>query len=88
MSITQTYSLAHNARSKLSCEASRADYDLRLLVGYANLLDTLMLKLAEVEQDQETWFNESVKLATKMVEAPQHIRWADTDTNVEDPEQD
>ncbi|KAJ8064550.1 hypothetical protein OCU04_006880 [Sclerotinia nivalis] len=85
MSITQTYYLAHTARGKLSSEASRADHNLRLLVGHANLLDSLMLELAEAEQEQESWFNQSVRKATKQ-EDPRHIQWADN--VVEEPEED
>lgn len=86
MSVTQTYYLAHTARGKLSSEAARADHNLRLLVGHANLLDSLMLELAEAEQEQESWFNQSVKKASKTTEEPKHIQWADT--IVEDPEED
>ncbi|KAI9764895.1 MAG: hypothetical protein M1835_007485, partial [Candelina submexicana] len=86
MSVTQTYYLAHTARSKLSHEASRADHDLRLLVGHANLLDSLMLELADAEKEQERWFNQSVKGAAKSSEEPMHIEWADT--IVEDPAED
>ena len=85
MSVTQTYYLAHTARGKLSTEAARADHNLRLLVGHANLLDSLMLELAEAEQEQESWFNQSVKKASK-TEEPKHIQWADS--VVEDPEED
>ncbi len=85
MSVTQTYYLAHTARGKLSHEAARADHNLRLLVGHANLLDSLMLELAEAEQEQESWFNQSVKKASK-TEEPKHIQWADA--IVEDPEED
>ena len=85
MSVTQTYYLAHTARGKLSSEASRADHNLRLLVGHANLLDSLMLELAEAEQEQESWFNQSVKKANKTDE-PKHIQWADA--VVEDPQED
>ncbi|RMZ86524.1 hypothetical protein DV736_g6253, partial [Chaetothyriales sp. CBS 134916] len=60
MSITQTYFLAHSARGKLSKEAARPDHDLRLLVGHANMLDSLMLDLANAEQEQERWFNRSL----------------------------
>lgn len=60
MSITQTYYLAHKARAKLSREAAQPDHDLRLLVGHANLLDTLMMELADAEREQERWFNQSV----------------------------
>ena len=77
MSLTQTYYLAHTARGKLSKEAARADHDLRLLVGHANLLDGLMLDLAEAEREQESWFNQTVKSAAK-AEEPKHIQWADT----------
>ncbi|KAG0127696.1 hypothetical protein HOY82DRAFT_567456 [Tuber indicum] len=61
MSITQTFYLAHKARGKLSSEASRQDHNLRLLVGHANLLDTLMIHLSEAERDQERWFNTVVR---------------------------
>jgi hypothetical protein len=84
MSITQTYYLAHTARGKLSSEASRADHNLRLLVGHANLLDSLMLDLAQAEQEQESWFNQSVTKATKTED--KHIQWADT--IIEEPEAD
>ncbi|PWY68675.1 hypothetical protein BO70DRAFT_366042 [Aspergillus heteromorphus CBS 117.55] len=89
MSITQTYYLAHTARKKLTREASRADHDLRLLVGHANLLDSLMLELADAEREQERWFNQTVSGVTKTTAAepqPRHIQWAET--VVEDPEED
>lgn len=78
MSLAQTYYLAHTARGKLSKEASRADHDLRLLVGHANLLDGLMLDLADAEREQENWFNTTVKGAAKASKEPKHIQWADT----------
>ncbi|ERS99929.1 hypothetical protein HMPREF1624_03298 [Sporothrix schenckii ATCC 58251] len=83
MSITQTYFLAHKARAKLSSQAARPDHNLRLLVGHANLLDTLMLELADAEREQESWFNQSVRGANKAQQpAPQkadrHVQWADT----------
>ncbi|KAK1975796.1 hypothetical protein LZ30DRAFT_604812 [Colletotrichum cereale] len=84
MSITQTYYLAHKARGKLSSEAARADHDLRLLVGHANLLDSLMLELADAEREHESWFNQSVRGATKTED--RHVQWADS--VVEDPEDD
>jgi hypothetical protein len=86
MSVTQTYYLAHTARGKLSSEAARADHNLRLLVGHANLLDSLMLELAEAEQEQESWFNQSVKKASKSSTKSTHIQWADS--IVEEPEED
>ncbi|KAJ5172499.1 hypothetical protein N7492_005092 [Penicillium capsulatum] len=86
MSITQTYYLAHTARKKLTREASRADHDLRLLVGHANLLDSLMLDLADAEREQERWFNQTVSGASKASDEPRHIQWAST--VVEEPEED
>ncbi|KAJ0417476.1 hypothetical protein BJY00DRAFT_207238 [Aspergillus carlsbadensis] len=88
MSITQTYYLAHTARKKLTREASRADHNLRLLVGHANLLDTLMIDLADAEQEQERWFNQTVSGASKgsRRSESEHIQWAET--LVEEPEED
>lgn len=77
MSLTQTYYVASTARTKLGREAQRADHNLRLLVGHANLLDTLMVELADAEREQESWFNHSVQKAAKP-EAPRHIQWVDT----------
>lgn len=88
MSITQTYFLAHTARAKLSREAARPDHDLRLLVGHANMLDLLMLDLAEAEKEQERWFNQSIRgtsTSTSTTTSKQqeqqsqsrHIQWAD-----------
>ncbi|KAI4211662.1 MAG: hypothetical protein LQ351_005565 [Letrouitia transgressa] len=89
MSLTQTYYLAHTARGKLSKEAARADHDLRLLVGHANLLDSLMLDLADAEREQESWFNQTVKGAAKASDEPKHIQWADTiQEEIEDEEYD
>lgn len=85
MSITQTYYLAHKARAKLSSEAARPDHNLRLLVGHANLLDSLMVELADAEREQESWFNQSVRGASSRSEE-RHIQWADA--VVHEPEHD
>ncbi|KAM3433322.1 hypothetical protein NHJ13734_006504 [Beauveria thailandica] len=81
MSVTQTYYLAHKARAKLSREAAQSDHDLRLLVGHANLLDSLMAELAEAEREQERWFNQSVRNTTTTTTTKssdkRHIQWAD-----------
>jgi len=76
MSLTQTYYIAASARSKLGKEASRADHDLRLLVGHANLLDSLMIELQDAECEQEQWFNQTMAKASKTED--RHIRWAST----------
>jgi hypothetical protein len=85
MSLTQTYYIASSARSKLGKEACRADHDLRLLVGHANLLDSLMVELADAEKKQEEWFNNTVRKAQKS-EEPRHIQWANT--IAEEPEEE
>ncbi|KAH7380673.1 hypothetical protein BKA66DRAFT_465160 [Pyrenochaeta sp. MPI-SDFR-AT-0127] len=77
MSLTQTYYIAASARSKLGKEACRADHDLRLLVGHANLLDSLMIELQDAERQQEAWFNQTMAKASK-AEEPRHIQWADS----------
>jgi len=93
MSIAQTYFLAHKARAKLSSEAARPNHNLRLLVGHANLLDSLMLELADAERQQESWFNESVRGASSYNSSDdstsseeRHVQWADT--IIEEPEHD
>ncbi|CAO2647776.1 Nn.00g086980.m01.CDS01 [Neocucurbitaria sp. VM-36] len=77
MSLTQTYYIAASARSKLGKEACRADHDLRLLVGHANLLDSLMIELQDAERQQEAWFNQTMAKASKAEES-RHIQWADS----------
>lgn len=89
MSITQTYYLAHKARAKLSREASMPDHNLRLLVGHANLLDSLMLELADAEREQESWFNQSVRSASHSErKEDRHIQWADTIAEEDEEEYD
>jgi hypothetical protein len=87
MSLTQTYYIASSARAKLGKEACRPDHNLRLLVGHANLLDSLMLELQDAEREQEAWFNQSVQKAQK-AEEPRHIQWADTIVEEEGEEDD
>ena len=88
MSLTQTYYLAHTARGKLSKEAAKGDHNLRLLVGHANMLDSLMLELANAEQEQESWFNQTVKSAAKASSEEesrsQRVTWADQHTITEE----
>lgn len=89
MSITQTYYLAHKARAKLSHEAAMPDHNLRLLVGHANLLDSLMLELADAEREQESWFNQSVRSAQQPDKTEnKHIQWVDTIAEEEDESSD
>lgn len=87
MSITQTYFLAHSARGKLSKEAARADHNLRLLVGHANLLDSLMLDLASAEQEQEQWFTKSLPASEEAVEEPE-VDWEAADAEESESDSD
>lgn len=68
------------------------DHNLRLLVGHANLLDSLMLELADAEREQESWFNQSVRSASQpekpSTTANGHIQWADTIAEEEEDEDD
>ena len=77
MSLTSTYYVASTARSKLGREAARADHDLHRLVSHANLLDSLMIELADAEREQEAWFNQSVRKASRP-EEPRRVQWADS----------
>lgn len=89
MSLSQTYFLAHTARGKLSSEASRADHDLRLLVGHANLLDALMLDLHEAEREQEAWVEAAVSSASSASSAkkqPATVKWVDREMDLEIPD--
>jgi hypothetical protein len=53
MSLKETYTLAHTARCKLHLAADRPDRDLRFLVGHAMHLDSLMLRIIEIEESVE-----------------------------------
>ena len=50
MDITQTHLVAHIAQRKFFIEASRPDQSLRLLVGHANLLNSLATELSKPKQ--------------------------------------
>lgn len=93
MSLTQTYHLAHMARGKLSKEAARDEHRLYRLVGHANLLDSLMLDLQAAEEEQERWFNATVKSVVTTAAAPVRlaepkIQWADTPARVDEADED
>lgn len=87
MSLTQTYYVASTARTKLGREAGKSDHNLRLLVGHANLLDSLMVELADAEREQEDWFNNSVQKASPVPESPRHISWS-IDEEMEEDDSD
>ena len=47
----QTLSIAHTAECKLHLAASRPDRDLRFLLGHALTLDSISLRLVEIERE-------------------------------------
>lgn len=89
MSLTQTYYVASTARSKLTREAGRGDHNLRRLVGHANLLDQLMVDLADAERESENWLNQSIREASRP-EEPKRVQWMDSiaETYEQDEESD
>jgi hypothetical protein len=87
MSLTQTYYVAASARAKLGKEACKPDHNLRLLVGHANMLDSLMLEIQSAREQEELWFEKTVQKAQKS-EEPKHIQWLDTIVQEEDEEED
>lgn len=50
-SLRETLSLAHTAQCKLHLAANRADRNLRFVLGHALTLDTLTLRLVEIEEE-------------------------------------
>ncbi len=50
MSLREVYNLAHTARCKLHLAADRPDRDLRFLVGHAMHMDSLMLRIIQIEE--------------------------------------
>ncbi len=70
LSVAETCYLAHTTRRKLSSEVSRADHDLRVLVGHANFLDSIMVELAEVTREQERQTIPPAKVETRVSEEP------------------
>lgn len=57
MSVAQIYSLAYSAGAKLAREAARPDHDLRLVVGHANMLDSLIFELENAKQEPKECFH-------------------------------
>lgn len=52
MSLKETLSLAHTAQCKLHIAANRPDRNLRFVLGHALTLDTLSLRLMQIEEEQ------------------------------------
>ncbi|KAK5109311.1 hypothetical protein LTR62_007185 [Meristemomyces frigidus] len=87
MSLKQTYYIASTAKSKLGREAKRKDYDLRLLVGHADLLEALTLDLPDAEWRQGAWFTQSVEDRTE-TERLTYIHWEEPIPKQEEEKRD
>jgi hypothetical protein len=70
MRISQSYYIAQVARNKLLPEASRADHNLRVVVGHANLLDYLLIQLEEAAQEHEN------RLGQPAPSQRRRVKWA------------
>lgn len=53
LSPSQTYQLAHSVRCRLMLSAERPDRNLRFVLGHAFTLDKIMLRLVEIEDEDE-----------------------------------
>ena len=75
----ETYFVASTCRIKLGREADRADHQLRLLVGHANLLDMLMEEMMDAEKGEERRLNALIRAAPKPQQT-RKVQWIDTIT--------
>jgi len=66
--------VAYSAQQKLSCEASKADLDLRRLLGHSSVLDFLAAELFEHKSSDSIYVT---GINTKPTVPTGHIRWAD-----------
>lgn len=81
LSVAETCYLAQTTRRKLSSEVSRPDHDLRVLVGHANFLDSLMIELAEANQEQAS---ESIPPVKEVITVSQESRRPQSSSNTVD----
>jgi len=94
MSVTQTYTIAYQARGKLAKEANCPDHNLHRLVCHANMLDTLIADLAHAEEEQEIYLNKLTSSKQKPAKKSKVEKWTDIvmekleDESENDDEQD
>lgn len=50
--LQNVYYMRYRAQNKLQKQAVREEHDLRLMVGHANLLDSIMMKLHDAEEQR------------------------------------
>lgn len=60
-SITHAYLMMRSVHGKLSEEASKAECDFRILVGHANLLDSLLMTLNDNIMENETLLDQTTE---------------------------
>src|SRR5271168_2655508 len=77
MSVTQTYTIAYQARGKLAKEANCPDHNLHRLVCHANMLDTLIADLAHAEEEQEIYLNKLTSSKQKPAKKSKVEKWTD-----------
>jgi hypothetical protein len=68
MNVEQAFDLARTAKRKLLKEASGVDPNLRQLLGHANLLDTLLVRIAVPIHKQATTSDGPVTKLAKTIE--------------------
>ena len=54
MSVNETYTLAHTAQCKLNMAANKPDRNLRFILGHAFTFDKLMIRIVEIEKEEES----------------------------------
>ena len=77
-SVVETESLVQRARTKLLNESRQSEHKLRLLVGHAMLLDSLMHRLEVAEEEQERSFNQYSSRREAYSDEEPSIEWAET----------
>jgi hypothetical protein len=97
-SLRETLSIAHTAECKLRLAVTRPDRDLRFLLGHALTLDTVSLRLVEIENEvgtvQQPSHATSVKFQaahnnqTKRKKSPPPRRLAEMHASDEDEEEE
>ncbi|KAL1596313.1 hypothetical protein SLS60_008958 [Paraconiothyrium brasiliense] len=97
-SLRETLSIAHTAECKLRLEVDRPDRDLRFMLGHALTLDSVSLRLVEIEREAATVqqpshasgvkFQAASNGSTKRRTSPPPSRFAEMHASDEDEEDD
>ncbi|KAJ5606148.1 hypothetical protein N7510_008929 [Penicillium lagena] len=84
--IKQAYNFISAAQRKLLIEASRPNQELRLLVGHANLVDSLTKYLTDIEIREQDWFNDLPRSTAIVEDFNKNSDAGDLDTGGSDTE--